>query len=189
MQFLRGALRRPLCAAHAHARLATTEPRLVVTHGSYCEQLIPVLTKVRELNHADAIHTIVPGRMYNSAGKSSWFKLKVTNATVNGFKALARNGSTAQEVFFVTKLSRKELKQALRTAVEVVDGRPMYPPAAAGSGARPSGGSRQPSKNSITHFNSTYKEGEGGAEDGSGWREWEPGRGGGGSAPYYEDDR
>ena len=80
--------------------------RLVVTHSTYLEGLIPWL---KALAKVDGIATITPGVISRSKGRSEEIKLKVTSEITGGYKMIARKGKTTQEVFLTTKMSREDL--------------------------------------------------------------------------------
>ena len=46
-------------------------------------------------------------------GKSSKLIIRLSVKTINGYKAIARKGTTAQEVFISTDLSKDELKKII----------------------------------------------------------------------------
>ncbi len=48
-----------------------------------------------------------------SRGRSSKLIIRLSVKTINGYKAIARKGKTAQEVFISTDLSKDELKQII----------------------------------------------------------------------------
>ena len=84
--------------------------RLVLNHSSNIEGLISVLEKlVRNIN----IKTITPGAISRVRGRSSKLIIRISVKTINGYKAIARKGRTAQEVFISTDLSKEELKEIL----------------------------------------------------------------------------
>ena len=84
--------------------------RLVINHSTNIEGLIPILQKLA----LDAnIKTITPGVISRSRGKSSKFIIRLSVKTINGYKAIARKGKTAQEVFISTDLGKDELKQII----------------------------------------------------------------------------
>ncbi len=84
--------------------------RLVLNHSSNIEGLIPILKKVAlDLN----IKTITPAAISRVRGKSSKLIIRLSVKTINGFKAIARKGKTAQEVFISTDLSKDELKKVI----------------------------------------------------------------------------
>ena len=75
--------------------------RLVLNHSTNIEGLIPILQK---LAHNINIRTVTP------AARSSKLIIRLSVKTINGYKAIARKGKTAQEVFISTDLSKNELK-------------------------------------------------------------------------------
>ena len=84
--------------------------RLVLNHSSNIEGLIPILQKLA--NNLD-IKTITPAVISRVRGRSSKLTIRLSVKTINGYKAIARRGKTAQEVFISTDLSKDELKQIL----------------------------------------------------------------------------
>ena len=84
--------------------------RLVLNHSSNIEGLIPILKKlVLDIN----IKTITPAAISRVRGKSSKLIIRLSVKTINGYKAIARKGKTAQGVFISTDLSKDELKQII----------------------------------------------------------------------------
>ena len=84
--------------------------RLVLNHSSNIEGLIPILQKLAlDIN----IKTITPAVISRARGRSSKLIIRLSVKTINGYKAIARKGKTAQEVFISTDLSKDELKQIL----------------------------------------------------------------------------
>ena len=86
--------------------------RLVLNHSTNIEGLIPVLQKLA-LNVN--IKTITPAVISKVRGRTSKLEIRLSVKTINGYKAIARKGRTAQEVFISTDLSKEELKQILDT--------------------------------------------------------------------------
>ena len=84
--------------------------RVVLNHSTHIEGLIPVLKKLA-LN--TKIKTITPAIISRVRGRSASLVIRVSVKTINGFKAIARKGKTAQEVFISTDLSKDELKKLL----------------------------------------------------------------------------
>ena len=84
--------------------------RLVVNHSTNIEGLIPILQKLA-LN--TNIKTITPAVISRARGKSSKLIIRLSVKTINGYKAIARKGKTAQEVFISTDLGKDELKQII----------------------------------------------------------------------------
>ncbi len=84
--------------------------RLVLNHSSNIEGLIPILQKLAlNIN----IKTITPAAISRVRGRSSKLIIRLSVKTINGYKAIARKGKTAQEVFISTDLSKDELKQII----------------------------------------------------------------------------
>ena len=84
--------------------------RLVINHSSNIEGLIPILQKLA-LNKN--IKTITPAVISRAKGKSSKLIIRLSVKTIDGYKAIARKGKTAQEVFISTDLGKDELKQII----------------------------------------------------------------------------
>ncbi|MAN19944.1 uncharacterized conserved metal-binding protein (DUF2103) [Synechococcus sp. A18-25c] len=80
--------------------------RLVITHSTYVEGLIPWL---KVLAKDPEIQTITPGVISRVRGRCSGLQLRVSTPVCGGYKVMARRGTTAQEVFVVTQLEREEL--------------------------------------------------------------------------------
>ena len=84
--------------------------RLVLNHSTNIEGLIPILHKLAlDIN----IKSITPAAISRVRGRSSKLVIRLSVKTINGYKAIARKGKTAQEVFISTDLSRDELKQII----------------------------------------------------------------------------
>ena len=84
--------------------------RLVLNHSSNIEGLIPILKKLAFNNK---IKTITPAAISRARGKTPKLIIRLSVKTINGYKAIARKGKTAQEVFISTDLSKDELKQII----------------------------------------------------------------------------
>ena len=84
--------------------------RLVITHSTYVEGLIPLLRRLATLPEID---TITPAVITRVRGRSNSLRLRVSSPITGGHKLLARRGTTAQEVFVVTRLSREQLQEQL----------------------------------------------------------------------------
>ena len=84
--------------------------RLVLNHSTNIEGLIPILQKL-SLNIN--IKTITPAAISRVRGRSSKLIIRLSVKTINGYKAIARKGKTAQEVFISTDLSKDELKEII----------------------------------------------------------------------------
>ena len=84
--------------------------RVVLNHSTHLEGLIPVL---KELALNARINTVTPAILSRVRGRSSKLVIRISVKTINGYKAIARKGKTAQEVFISTDLSKDELKNLL----------------------------------------------------------------------------
>ena len=84
--------------------------RLVLNHSTNIDGLIPILQKLAlNLN----IKTVTPAAISRSRGRSSQLIIRLSIKTINGYKAIARKGKTAQEVFISTDLCKEELNHIL----------------------------------------------------------------------------
>ena len=86
--------------------------RLVLNHSSNIEGLIPILRKLAlDIN----IKTVTPAIISRVRGRSSKLTIRLSVKTISGYKAIARKGKTAQEIFISTDLSKDELRTLLDT--------------------------------------------------------------------------
>jgi hypothetical protein len=88
--------------------------RLVITHSTYLEGLIPLL---KRLVQDPAIDTITPAVIARVRGRAPELRLRVSTPISGGWKLVARRGSSAQEVFVVTALPAPELEQRIARLV------------------------------------------------------------------------
>tara|TARA_Y100000813_G_C24100436_1_gene322704 strand:+ start:217 stop:495 length:279 start_codon:yes stop_codon:yes gene_type:complete len=84
--------------------------RLVLNHSTNIEGLIPVLNKLATNTN---IKTVTPAIISRVRGRSTKLIIRLSVKTINGYKAIARKGRTAQEVFISTDLTKDELKKLL----------------------------------------------------------------------------
>jgi hypothetical protein len=84
--------------------------RLVVTHSTYLEGLIPLL---RQLAAQPGVSTVTPAVISRVRGRIPGLKLRVSIPITGGHKLVARRGGSAQEVFVVTEWSRERLESEL----------------------------------------------------------------------------
>ena len=84
--------------------------RVVITHSTYLEGLIPLL---KRLVRHPRIDTITPAVIARVRGRAPELRLRISAPITGGWKLLARRGSSAQEVFVVTELDAAELEQAI----------------------------------------------------------------------------
>ena len=88
--------------------------RLVITHSTYLEGLIPLL---KRLVQDPAIDTITPAVIARVRGRSPELRLRVSTPITGGWKLVARHGSSAQEVFVVTGLNAEALEDRIVQAL------------------------------------------------------------------------
>ena len=84
--------------------------RLVQNHSTNIEGLLKWLKKIAEDR---AIKTVTPASISKTNGRGEQLALKVTTKTNEGFKLLARKGKLVQEVFLVTSLAEREIKEII----------------------------------------------------------------------------
>ena len=86
--------------------------RVVITHSTYIEGLIPILKK---LASNERIKTITPATITKVRGRSSKLIIRISVITIGGYKAIARKGQTAQEIFITTDMNVDELRCLLNS--------------------------------------------------------------------------
>jgi hypothetical protein len=84
--------------------------RVVITHSTYIEGLIPLL---RELAEDPLIGTITPAVISRTRGRTPRLSLRVSTPITGGHKVNARRAGSAQEVFVLTGLDREGLQGRL----------------------------------------------------------------------------
>lgn len=84
--------------------------RLVLNHSTHIPGLISILERMTKL---DGIQTITPGVIGRAKGHAPRMQLRISVPIRGGFKVIARQGKTVQEVFILTVLSQGELEEAL----------------------------------------------------------------------------
>ena len=89
--------------------------RLIWNHSTHLDGLIPILEKLVVF---PGIRTITPGVIGRAKGHCPHLKLRISVQILGGYKAIARQGKTVQEVFIVTDLNQKELELAIK---EILD--------------------------------------------------------------------
>jgi hypothetical protein len=89
--------------------------RVVITHSTYVEGLIPLL---RKLALHPQVDTITPAVISRVRGRSPGLRLRVSAPLIGGWKLVARRGSSAQEVFLTTSLDREALQNAVDTLIK-----------------------------------------------------------------------
>jgi Predicted metal-binding protein (DUF2103) len=89
--------------------------RLVWNHSTHIHGLIPVLERLCKY---DGIQTVTPGVLGRVRGHSPKLLLRISVPILGGFKAIARQGKTVQEVFILTALDQESLESAIATAIK-----------------------------------------------------------------------
>ena len=89
--------------------------RLVITHSTYLEGLIPLL---RRLVRSPEIDTITPAVISRVRGRAPELRLRVSIPITGGWKLVARRGSNAQEVFVVTGLDQAGLEALIARTMQ-----------------------------------------------------------------------
>lgn len=89
--------------------------RLVLNHSTHISGLIQVLERLTKLN---GIQTITPGVIGRARGHVPAMQLRISVPLRGGFKVIARQGKTVQEVFILTTLDRDELEQAIASILK-----------------------------------------------------------------------
>ncbi|MBL6801781.1 MAG: DUF2103 domain-containing protein [Cyanobacteria bacterium] len=84
--------------------------RVVITHSTYVDGLIPWL---KRLATERRIQTITPAVINRVKGRSQLLQLRVSAPIRGGYKLMARKGSMVQEVFVVTDLEQHQLQDAV----------------------------------------------------------------------------
>ena len=86
--------------------------RVVITHSTYIEGLIPILRKVAS---NERIKTVTPAIITKVRGRASKLTIRVSVITISGYKAIARKGQSAQEIFITTDMNVDELRYLLNS--------------------------------------------------------------------------
>ena len=86
--------------------------RVVITHSTYIDGLIPILKK---LAANERVKTVTPAIISKVRGRTSKLIIRVSVMTIGGYKAIARKGQTAQEIFINTDMEIDELQYLLKS--------------------------------------------------------------------------
>lgn len=84
--------------------------RLVLNHSTHLPGLIRIL---ETLTKQSGIQTITPGVIGRVRGHAPRMQLRISVPIRGGFKIIARQGKTVQEVFILTTLSQEQLEEAI----------------------------------------------------------------------------
>ncbi len=87
--------------------------RLVWNHSTHIPGLIPILER---LCQQDGIQTITPGVIGRAKGHCPKMQLRVSVPIRGGYKVIARQGKTVQEVFILTPLAQDTLEEMIAIA-------------------------------------------------------------------------
>lgn len=87
-----------------------SDGRLVWNHSTHLPGLIPILEKLLE---CEGISTITPGRIKQTRSHIPKMKLRISVPIRGGYKAIARQGKTVQEVFILSTLEQNQLEAAI----------------------------------------------------------------------------
>lgn len=103
---------------------ASTTARLVLTHSTHLETLVPAL---RLLQSSPLVTSIIPARLASSGGRAhAGLTLRLGTPTPSGYKVLARRGGGVQEVFLCVQKGvtadtlRAEMRRLLPPEVALV---------------------------------------------------------------------
>lgn len=88
--------------------------RIVFNHSTHIPGLIAILEKLAVY---EGISTITPGVIGRAKGHCPKMTLKISVPIRGGFKMIARQGKTVQEVFIITDLSQPQLESAIATSL------------------------------------------------------------------------
>jgi hypothetical protein len=90
--------------------MTQSKGRLVLNHSTHLPGLIPLLEKLIQF---PGIQTVTPGVINSVRAHVPHLKLKISVPIRGGFKMIARQGKTVQEVFIITTLTQAELEVLL----------------------------------------------------------------------------
>lgn len=89
--------------------------RLVLNHSTHIPGLIRIL---EALTKQSGIQTITPGVIGRVRGHAPRMQLRISVPIRGGFKIIARQGKTVQEVFILTTLSQEQLENAIASVLK-----------------------------------------------------------------------
>ncbi|MFM2063624.1 MAG: hypothetical protein RLZZ507_3295 [Cyanobacteriota bacterium] len=93
-----------------------TDGRLVWNHSTHISGLIPILERLCQY---DGIHTVTPAVIGRVKGHAPKMQLRVSVPIRGGYKVIARQGKTVQEVFILTTLAQEQLETAIAVAMKI----------------------------------------------------------------------
>ncbi|NER45495.1 MAG: metal-binding protein [Symploca sp. SIO1A3] len=90
--------------------------RLVWNHSTHIPGLIEVLERLKSYS---GVQTITPAVIGRAKSHCPRLQIKVSVPIRGGFKLIARQGKTFQEVFILTQLNKTELQEAIAKALRL----------------------------------------------------------------------
>jgi hypothetical protein len=94
----------------------STDGRLVWNHSTHIPGLIAILER---LCRQDGIGTVTPAVIGRAKGHAPKMQLRVSIPIRGGYKVIARQGKTVQEVFILTTLPQEQLESAIAIAMKI----------------------------------------------------------------------
>ncbi len=94
--------------------MASSTGRLVLNHSTHIPGLIAILDR---LTQQVGVQTITPGVIGPARSHAPKMILKVSVPIRGGFKLIARQGKTVQEVFVIASLEQAELEAAIAAII------------------------------------------------------------------------
>ena len=98
-----------LYSANHHKQLMG---RLVITHSTYIDGLVKWGESIAKRS---GIKTVTPGVIGRTKGSVEKLVFRITRQTKNGYKLIARNKKSYQEVYIVSDLEIKEFRNLLNS--------------------------------------------------------------------------
>ncbi|WP_017652451.1 DUF2103 domain-containing protein [Fortiea contorta] len=92
-----------------------SDGRLVWNHSTHLSGLIPILER---LCHQHGIQTVTPGVLGRVKSHCPQMQLRISVPILGGYKVIARQGKTVQEVFILTTLDQDKLLEAIAIAMK-----------------------------------------------------------------------
>ncbi|MEM6253365.1 MAG: DUF2103 domain-containing protein [Cyanobacteria bacterium P01_D01_bin.156] len=94
--------------------MGSSKGRVVLNHSTHIPGLIAILHKLADHPH---IKTLTPAVISRGRSHAPKFRLKISVPIRGGFKLIARQGKSIQEVFVITGLNSEQLKMAIDAVV------------------------------------------------------------------------
>ena len=84
--------------------------RIVINHSTYIDGLLKTLKKLAKV---EGIKTVTPGAIAKTKGKCPILTIRISSEILGGYKLIARKGSSVQEVFVISTIAERKLKEIL----------------------------------------------------------------------------